>query len=58
LNPVDCPECGAPIDVPDDVMIGEILDCPDCGVEVEIKEINGNSIGICMAETEGEDWGE
>jgi alpha-aminoadipate carrier protein LysW len=55
---VECPECCAEIDVPEDVMEGEILDCPDCGVEVEVREINGHGIEICMAEIEGEDWGE
>ncbi|MFX1519910.1 MAG: lysine biosynthesis protein LysW [Promethearchaeota archaeon] len=58
MTHVECPECCAEIDAPEDVMVGEILDCPDCGVEVEVKEVNGNGIEICMAEIEGEDWGE
>ena len=55
MNSVECPECGSPIDIPDDVMVGEILDCPDCGVEIEVKEIKGESVEVAMAETEGED---
>jgi alpha-aminoadipate carrier protein LysW len=56
---VECPEYCAEIDVPEDVMEGEILDCPYCGVEVEVRKVNGNGeIEINMAELEGEDWGE
>jgi alpha-aminoadipate carrier protein LysW len=58
LYDIECPECCGEIGAPNDVMEGEILDCPDCGVEVEVREINGNGIEICMAEIEGEDWGE
>jgi alpha-aminoadipate carrier protein LysW len=45
------------IDVPDDVMEGEILSCEDCGLDLEI-EIVDNKIEIIPIAIEKEDWGE
>lgn len=53
-----CPDCDAELEVPMDVMQGEILSCPSCGLELEVKEINGESIGLQELLIEGEDWGE
>jgi alpha-aminoadipate carrier protein LysW len=58
LRSIECPQCGATIEVPDDVVMGEILDCPDCGTELEVIEVNDSEIKISTAEIEGEDWGE
>ena len=58
MRSIECPQCGALIEVPDDVVMGEILDCPDCGTELEVIEVNDNEIKISTAEIEGEDWGE
>ena len=31
-----CPACGADVDLPSDVELGEILHCAHCGAEVEV----------------------
>lgn len=53
-----CPECDAELRVPDDVMLGEILSCLDCGLELEVKQIEGDHLGLQELVIEGEDWGE
>ena len=35
----ECRECGAAIDVAEDVMQGEILACGDCGAELEVVSV-------------------
>ncbi|RLG58760.1 lysine biosynthesis protein LysW [Candidatus Geothermarchaeota archaeon] len=55
---MECPECLAKIDVPDDVLIGEILECPDCGIELEVCKIEGRKVEVRIAASEEEDWGE
>ncbi|MEM3640664.1 MAG: lysine biosynthesis protein LysW [Candidatus Bathyarchaeia archaeon] len=58
MEPVVCPECGAKIEVLNDVLKGEIITCPDCGLELEVKEINSSSVIVEKLWIEGEDWGE
>jgi alpha-aminoadipate carrier protein LysW len=53
-----CPECGAKINVPDDVAIGDVLSCPDCGLELEVKNVNSDCVEVDELQIEGEDWGE
>lgn len=53
-----CPECDADIDVPEDVISGEIVSCPDCGLDLEVKMDESGSVNLKPAEIEGEDWGE
>lgn len=53
-----CPECGAKIEVPEDVMKGEIITCPDCGLELEVKSVNSDCVVVEELQIEGEDWGE
>jgi alpha-aminoadipate carrier protein LysW len=70
INPVDlkiqkshsstkCPDCYAGLDIPCDVVAGEILSCPVCGLELEVKKVVGGE-GLNLQELiiEGEDWGE
>lgn len=52
----NCVECGATIDLPADVMQGEILTCGDCGVELEV--ISLSPVMLDLAPLEMEDWGE
>jgi alpha-aminoadipate carrier protein LysW len=52
----ECVECGATIDIPDDVMQGEILACGDCGAELEV--ISVDPLAVEAAPMEMEDWGE
>jgi len=51
-----CPECGAEIELGDDVLKGEILSCPDCGLELEVTGVK--PLAVAPAPEEEEDWGE
>ena len=53
-----CPECGAAIEAPDDVMLKEILSCPDCGLELEVVKVDGEKLELQKVLIEKEDWGE
>ena len=50
--------CGGSLQVPDDVIKGEIVSCPDCGVEYEVSEIRDGNPVLRAAEEIREDWGE
>jgi alpha-aminoadipate carrier protein LysW len=52
------PDCDAEIEVPDDVMKGEILSCPSCGLELEVTVNKGDCVELKELGIEGEDWGE
>ena len=53
-----CPECAAEFEVPDDVVVGEIVSCSDCGLELEVIEISAGKAVLKIVQVEGEDWGE
>ena len=55
---MNCPECDAELNIPEDAAVGEIISCGDCGADYEIKHVSGDTIEIKEAETVGEDWGE
>jgi len=46
------------LDIPDDVISGEIVSCPDCGMDYEVRIKKEGEIELLPAEIEGEDWGE
>ena len=52
-----CPVCGAEIELPDDVMDGEIVECESCGAQLEVKRA-GDKVELKVAEEAAEDWGE
>jgi len=56
MSALECPECGAPLTVSEDVMHGEILACPDCGTELEVVSLD--PLAVDLAPMEMEDWGE
>jgi len=56
-NDLNCPECEARVDVPGDVMQGEILTCNDCGAELEVTELEP-TVALALAPDVQEDWGE
>lgn len=56
MNPIECPECASEVDVPSDVMQGEILECAECGAELEVISIS--PLTIELAPEVEEDWGE
>lgn len=51
-----CPECGAEIELGEDVETAEIVECPDCGVELEVTALEPPTLEL--APEEEEDWGE
>lgn len=51
---LNCEECDAEINLPEDSSIGEIVSCPDCGADFELSGDNT----LRPAESVGEDWGE
>jgi alpha-aminoadipate/glutamate carrier protein LysW len=54
----ECQDCSAEINVPDDVLVGEIVTCPDCGADFEIASKTQNLVDLKPAESVGEDWGQ
>jgi alpha-aminoadipate carrier protein LysW len=58
VNNGKCPDCDAELEIPEDVMQGEILSCPSCGLELEVTQIKGESVELKELGIEGEDWGE
>ena len=58
MKKVRCVECDVEFEVPDDVVVGEVLSCPDCGLELEVTEIKGDNVKVKVLQVSGEDWGE
>jgi alpha-aminoadipate carrier protein LysW len=52
----DCPECGADLDLHDDLEVGEIVDCATCGAELEV--VGDDPVAVETAPELEEDWGE
>lgn len=52
----ECPVCGAPIELAEDTVVGELLICPDCGSELEVLSLDPPEVG--EAPQEEEDWGQ
>ena len=52
----ECPECAADVELPDDVMQGEIVQCGECGIELEVISLEPAKLDL--APEEEEDWGE
>lgn len=57
MSRVECPDCGAEVPIPEDVLAGEIVTCPDCGADYEVA-VGEDGVSLKPAETSGEDWGE
>jgi alpha-aminoadipate carrier protein LysW len=53
----ECPVCVGAVDVPADVMLGELLDCASCGAELEVTGLE-SGLELSEAPMAGEDWGE
>ncbi len=53
---VECPECAADVQLPDDVMENELVVCPDCGAELEVISLEPPQVDL--APDVEEDWGE
>ena len=55
---VTCEECAADINIPDDVMVGEIIKCKECATEYEVASLEDGTVELKPAEVAEEDWGE
>ena len=53
---IECPECGAIIEIPADAILGEIVECEECGVELEVTGLE--PLAVELAPEIEEDWGE
>lgn len=56
MNTVLCPECEADVELPSDVLLGEIIECEDCSAELEVTKLD--PLTVEMAPEVEEDWGE
>lgn len=54
----NCIDCGADLEVSDDVLQGEIIGCPDCGLDYFLDEGEDGTKHLKELLIEGEDWGE
>ena len=43
---MNCPECDAKLNIPEDAAVGEIVSCPDCGADYEISKKEGSNIEL------------
>ena len=55
---MNCPECDAKLNIPEDTSVGEIVSCPERVADFEISKKEGSNIELKQAESVGEDWGE
>lgn len=56
MNQIECIECGAPVELPSDVILGELLICAECDTEMEVRQLD--PIVVELAPEVEEDWGE
>lgn len=54
----ECEMCGGNVNIPSDVIEGEIVSCSDCGLDFEIRTVGSSSVQLKTAEEIKEDWGE
>ncbi|BDR92328.1 alpha-aminoadipate/glutamate carrier protein LysW [Vulcanisaeta souniana] len=54
---ISCQVCGADIEIPDDVLDGELVSCSSCGQKYQVTIQNG-LIQLKLIKVEEEDWGE
>ncbi|GAA0296231.1 MULTISPECIES: lysine biosynthesis protein LysW [Halarchaeum] len=52
----ECIQCGADLDLHDDLEVGEIVDCGTCGAELEVTD--DDPVTLEEAPELAEDWGE
>lgn len=53
-----CPICDAPISIPDDSQVSEVISCTDCKSKLVIENISGQMATLAKAPDVEEDWGE
>ena len=53
-----CPVCDAPITIPANTEVSEILTCGECQTRVVVQEITKTTVTLGQAPAVEEDWGE
>jgi alpha-aminoadipate carrier protein LysW len=53
-----CDDCGAHLDIPEDLLINEIIGCHDCGLDYVVSKNGIGELSLTELIIEGEDWGE
>lgn len=53
---VECPVCGAELELAADTVEGELISCEECGSELEVTGVDPFTVE--EAPQEEEDWGE
>ena len=56
MNQIECIECAGQVDIPEDVIIGELLVCAECNTEMEVIQLE--PLTVELAPEVEEDWGE
>jgi len=51
-----CPECGATLTLPANLVEGEIVTCPDCGADLEVQSLDPPELALALAPASEEDW--
>jgi alpha-aminoadipate/glutamate carrier protein LysW len=41
-----CPECGADVEVPADILVDEIIECDECAVELQVTALTPLSLAV------------
>jgi lysine biosynthesis protein LysW len=52
----DCAECGAEVETPKRVSIGELIECPECEAMLEVLDVDPVVLELAT-EVEGDDEG-
>jgi len=53
-----CDDCGALIELPEDLIENEIIGCHDCGLDYVVTKNDNGEVSLTELLIEGEDWGE
>ncbi|MEC9373978.1 MAG: lysine biosynthesis protein LysW [Planctomycetota bacterium] len=56
MKSVNCPECGAEVEIAEGTIAGEVIPCGECGVELEVTSTK--PLTVELAPEVQEDWGE
>jgi alpha-aminoadipate carrier protein LysW len=56
ITTAPCPECAADLQLPAELLAGEVLPCDDCGADLEVTSLT--PLQISLAPEVEEDWGE
>jgi len=53
-----CPVCDSDLELPKDLIDGEVITCLECGADLAVYRKKGGTYSIEQIEMKGEDWGE